>query len=503
MTQSAQTVHPAGARTGPMPTGGRWGWYRDHEGKEFRRVSTLVKEVETDGYNLEKWKLRQVAEGLAVRDDLVLAVKAMGRPDPVEGWSQADKAKLDSIAKDAMTAAKQADGARKGTALHDLTERLDRGERLDDVVRGLPEQVARTLRAYDFLRREHGWRTVEIERTVVCDELEVAGTFDRIEHLDTLSELLGPASCQYGANCPDIGLPGHSDSVIADVKSEAAPWKNGLHIAPQLAIYSRAKRMWVPTGGMVTVKIAGEDRQIPDGKYVKAPCVRQDVGIVVHVGNGDAVPYFVNLGEGWLAARAAYDQAQRKARAKRDLGASGAWFVPMPGIRRPPGPSAAEVAAAAQQQADGRGGQKCLVCHTPVQPGATNCRQCGNSVAQVATARADGMVEWQPEPAVGTQVTVGGVGFTKVDTVENVAQRGPLDEVDKSAIEAIWAAVEVNGPGQSLSRVFEIYTGMGRLWGGRVAEAGAARRRQIECPQRALHVGNGKCACGWVAGVPA
>lgn len=497
MTQAV--VHPAGARTGPMPTGGRYGWYRDHEGNEFRRVSTLVKKVETDTYNLEQWKLRQVAAGLAVRDDLVLAIKAMGR-EPADGWTKEDKSKLGGIVRDAMNAAKQADGARKGTAVHDLTERLDRGERLDDVVRGLPEHVARTVRAYDFLRREHGWRTVEIERTVVCDELEVAGTFDRVEQLDTLSALLGPGACQYGDACPDVGLPGHGDTVIADVKTETAPWLNGLHIGPQLAIYSRSRRMWVPTGGMVTIKIAGRDEQVPDGKYVKAPCVRQDVGIVVHLLNGDAVPYFVNLAEGWSAAVAAYEQANREARSKKDLGAAGAWFVAMPGIRRPAGPSAAELAAGAAQVAADRGGQKCLVCHTSVTPGATNCRQCGHAVAQVATTRADGMVEWRAEPAVGTQVGVGGVGFTKVDTVENVATRGPLDEIDKSAIEAVWAATDL----AAIGRVWEIYTQtVGRTWGGRVAEAGEARRRQIECPQRALHSGNGKCACGWVAGVPA
>lgn len=488
MTQAV--VHAAGARTGPMPTGGRYGWYRDHEGNEWRRVSTLVKEVETDTYNLDQWKLRQVAEGLALRDDLVLAVKAMGRPDPVAGWSKEAKAKLAGITKDAMAAAKQADGARKGTALHDLTERLDRGEQLDAIVRGLPEHVARTLRAYDFLRREHGWVTVEIERTVVCDELEVAGTFDRVERLDTLSGLLGVGPCQYGDECPDVGLPGHSDTVIADVKSEAQPWLNGLHIAPQLAIYSRARRMWVPTGGMVTVKIAGEDRQIADGRYVKAPCVRQDVGVVVHLSEGDAVPYFVNLSEGWSAAVAAYEQANRKSRAKRDLGAGGAWFVAVPGIRRPAGPTPVETAAAAQAVADARGGQKCLVCQTPVTPGATNCRKCGHVVAsstaevtygapveQVATVRSDGLVDWR---------TVTGV-----------------DEVDKSAIEAIWAATAVAGGDGTLAKIFEIYTGMGRTWGGRVAEAADARRRQIECPQRALHSGNGKCACGWVAGLPA
>jgi hypothetical protein len=170
--QSAPSV--AQARTGPMPTAGRWGWYRDHEGNEFRRVSTLIKKVETDTYNLDQWKLRQVAEGLAIRDDLVFAVKAMGRPDPLTGWTRDQKQEINRIAKAAAEAAKTRDGAKVGTGFHTLTERLDRGEPVEQVAAGLPAAAAETVRAYDFLRRENGWQTVEIERTVVCDELEVA-----------------------------------------------------------------------------------------------------------------------------------------------------------------------------------------------------------------------------------------------------------------------------------------------------------------------------------------
>ena len=473
------------AGSGPMPTGGRWGWYRDHEGNEYRRVSRLVKYAETDTYNLEQWKLRQVAEGLAIRDDLVLAVKAMGRPDPVDGWTREQKDKLNGIARDAMNAAKQADGARKGTAMHDLTERLDRGEDVESVVRGLPAGPARTLRAYAFLRREHGWETVAIERTVVCDELECAGTFDRVERIAGLTALLGPWVCQHGHTHEE------ESQVIADVKSEAQPWLNGLHIGPQLGIYSRAKRMWEATGGTVKVVFGKQDPvDFPAGKYVPTPCVRQDVGIVVHTFGGEANPYFLNLAEGWATAQAAYDQMNRETRAKKQLGEPGAWFAAMPGIRKQPADIVAQQAAAVTNE---RGGQRCLVCHEGVAPGQVTCRN-GHSVGQpdgsvsvvstasgapvehVATVRPDGMVDWQPAGA------------------------GVLGEVDKSAIEVVWAATDLAG----LAKVFEIYTETcGRQWGGRVAEAAEARRRQIECPQRQLHTGGGRCACGWQPPLPA
>lgn len=453
------------ARKGPMPTGGRWGWYRDHEGREFRRVSTLVKEVETDGYNLQQWKLRQVAEGLGIRDDLVLSIKAMGRPaDPLIGWSQDEKRKLDGITEDAMQAAKQRDGAKAGTAYHDLTERVDRGEPIDDVVRGLPATAAQTLRAYDYLRRENGWRSVEIERTVVCDDLEVAGTFDRVDLIPGLAQLLGPGDCQYGhavTGQPHMGVVIGEDvdelselPVIDDVKTEKAPWLNGLHIGPQLAIYSRAKRMWRATGGVVPLldrdgkpKLfeSGDPILIPAGEYVPAPCVRQDVAIVVHLAEGDAVPLFVNLMEGWEAAQAAYAQANRKARAKRTMGRPGAWFGAVPGVKRP---QAAQLTVEQAVMANPAG------------------------AAQVAVRGADGMVRWEPAPAM-------------------------LDDVDKQALDVIASA----DSREALAKVWEIYTQtVGRRWEGPVAEAAGARQLVVECGQRALHNG-GACGCGWKAGM--
>jgi hypothetical protein len=503
MTQQVNTVSQA--RSGPMPATGRWGWYRDHEGNEYRRASVLIKEVETDRKALDDWFRRQVAEGLAIRDDLVLALKAMGRPDPLVGWTSEQKKKINDIANDAMAAAKQRDGGRAGTAYHDLTERVDRGEDIEAVVRGLPADAGQTLRAYAFLRRENGWVNVEVERTVHCEELEVCGTFDRVDLVPGLAALLGPGDCQYGHatrgemhfgetlgrdvdHLPEL-------PVIVDVKTEKQPLLNGLHIGPQLAIYSRARRMWRPLGGMVplldregrpkTYPNSGDQIMIPAGEYVPAPCVRQDVAIMVHLIDGTATPVFVNLTSGWRAARRAYEQINDKAQSKLAMGRQGAWFAEVPNVKRP------RVAELLVQQAASR---DTMAGHSL--PGETAAPQ------QAVRDSATGMVSWQPEPAIGTQVEVGGVGFTKVDSVAGLAQHGALDEVDRSAIGAVWSAVNLDGPASSLAEVYRIYVEVvGRPWGGRVAEAAEARRRQIQCPQRQLHAGDGKCGCGWVAGV--
>lgn len=487
----------AQAQAGSMPTDGRWNRYRDHEGNEFQRVSTLIKKVETDRWHLDQWMKRQVLVGAGRRDDLVLAVKSM-RPDPVYGWTDRQKQEINKLVEKAEEAAKDLDGAITGTAVHTLTERLDRGESLDSVIRGLPAQAEADLRAYEALIRLNDWQVIEIERTVVNDDLSVAGTFDRVYVIPGLSALLGPGDCQYRHGDHGPGGPMGELAVTGDVKTEKDPLKNGLHIGPQLAIYSRARRMWLPMAAQVG----------SSATYVSAPCVRQDVAVVVHVRNGHAVPMFVNLTDGWEAALAAKAQSIREKHAK-------SWLVPMPNIKEPAPVEILTATAVTQRYAD------------PNRPGP------GQALPALTMPI--------PEYKVGDTITVGGIAFTKhaelpsmtipagtpmhADSMnpgpetapEEVAVRNEqagvvawervgtttgLDDVDKQAIETIWAATALD----DLARVYEIYTQtVGRQWGGRVEEAANARRRQIECPQRALHVPGqgGRCACGWTKDVPA
>jgi hypothetical protein len=113
-------------------------------------------------------------------------------------------------------------------------------------------------------------------------------------------------------------------------------------------------------------------------------------------------------------------------------------------------------------------------------------------VTHEAYRREDGMVDWKPAD---------GNAGDALPMAAAATQSGQLDDVDRQAIEAIWAAVSLD----DLAKTYAIYTGgIGRTWGGRVAEAGAARRAQVQCAQRALHTGAGaKCACGWDSRFPA
>lgn len=478
---------------GAMPTTGRWGWYRDHEGVDRRRTSTLVKEVETDNHHLDLWKQRQVLLGAARRNDLVTAVKAIGDPDPVKGWTREQKKLLDELVEKASEAAKDTDGAITGTAMHTLTERVDRGEPIDKVADGLPATVAQGLRAYAKLRELNGWKTIEIERTVECEELEVRGSFDRIEYLPELIGMLGPGVCQYGDECPDVGLHSGDLPVIMDVKTERDPTLNGLHIGPQLAIYSRARKMWrrlpgehdLYRDGKLQTYPSGDAIRVPNGEYVPAPCVRQDVAVVVHIFDGDAVPLLLNLAEGWDAAQAAYAQIQRKSRAKRKLGAQGAWFAPLPTKRPSRLSSFVETAAAAQHASPYRPGPGQVGVAYPLS-GAETVGGHG-SMPPVVAAR----------PPTDAPMSAGWSPQADQALREGTADEATKEVVRGQLIAAIWQARTVD----ALAILWNMANDRGVKWIGPVAMAGDARRRQIECVQRSMHTpGTVKCACGWMAG---
>lgn len=542
-----------------MPTTGRWGWYRDHAGNEFRRVSKLLEYIETKPgtFNLRRWEERQVALGLAARNDLVLGLKSMPTPDPAIGYTRQDKDKIDKIVGDAKTAAKQRDGGVVGTAVHDLTERYDRGEPLDRVAAGLPALPASEIRAYAFLIERNGWKVVEIERTVQIPELgDVTGSLDRVYEIPGLSALLGPGGCQYGDSCPDVGLPGHSDTVIGDVKTEAQPWLNGMHIAPQLAIYSRASKVWHRLPGETQLVRGGEPQfypssgdpiMVPNGEYRRARCVRQDVGVVVHVHDGHAHPYFVRLDAGWRSALRAFDQMLDENEAKRKMGAAGAWFGPMPNIVEPgPAEILTAVAVAADYANPNRPGAATYGTAGPQAPAVPPVEHPVGAVVTVAgmdfvkhSELPGAVVNASPvtvtttfekahpvmvgthfanEPgdtlAVAGQTTHEAYrandGLVRWKPVEAGSESGPttaqqpephVDGLDlrSKLIASIWQATTID----RLSELWQLAQQHGVLWTGPVKMAGEARQRQIGCPQRSLHVGQGKCACGWMTGVPA
>ena len=129
----------------------------------YTRCTTYVGVLE-DTYNLSRWQQRMVALGLADRPDLMLAVAA----------HRDERDKLNEICGSALDAAKAGAAATTGTALHALTEKVDR-----DLPLGvIPEAYIADLEQY---RETTAPLTVKaIEQFRVLDSLKIGGTTDRV-----------------------------------------------------------------------------------------------------------------------------------------------------------------------------------------------------------------------------------------------------------------------------------------------------------------------------------
>ena len=212
----------------------------------YRRTTTFVKSLD-DMSGLMKWMSRQVALGMGQRKDLMLAAAAA---DP------SDKRKLGEIADKAAEHAKgiTGDAAETGTALHALTERIDRGERLGVV----PAEYKADIEAYKRATENIEFHGIEVFR--VYDPWQVAGTADRIGTLN-------------------------GRTMIMDIKTGSIDFPHAM--AMQLAMYARS----VPYD-IVTETRGADEREI-DRSY----------GVIIHLpaGQGRCDLYEIDIAKGWGA----------------------------------------------------------------------------------------------------------------------------------------------------------------------------------------------------------
>lgn len=213
------TVFTADANAGGSPTIPRDRWGRPvittPEGKQiaYQRATTLAGVLD-DSYGLMAWKQRQTAAGIAARKDLLLRVSSLGMAPDDKGEAATWKSQMDAVCEAAMEASGSSAKATIGTALHSYTEAID-AARLEgrQFTGAVPAEYAPHLRAYADAT---GSLTVHaMERFLVCDELQVAGTTDRI-----------------------VTMPGIDGLLIADVKTGSLAYPHKM--AMQLAIYAHS-----------------------------------------------------------------------------------------------------------------------------------------------------------------------------------------------------------------------------------------------------------------------
>ena len=217
----------------------------------YTRVSTLAKTLDNKE-QLMRWKCRQTAMGLGKRNDLVAMAGAVGD----------DKGKLDEIVAEAMSAAASNAAANLGTTLHALTEHVDNGTKPDY----LPGELIGDLTAYEEAMR--GITVLGSEKFIVNDDVQAAGTFDRLLAL------------------PGVGM------VVADIKTGQHEPNYPHAVCIQVATYAR---------GHLYDQEKGRIKYLPDLG------VSTEVGLMIWLPAGKArcELYLLDLNLGWELAQTA------------------------------------------------------------------------------------------------------------------------------------------------------------------------------------------------------
>jgi PD-(D/E)XK nuclease superfamily len=270
-------VEPAEAPD-PIP---RDGWGRplvkpEGGGKPvaYTRCTRYVSCLE-DTYNLSLWQQRMVAVGITQRPDIHLQVAALAS-DPA-----GNKKQLDQACDAAREAAAASAAATTGTALHQLTELIDRGRDVGVI----PDAYTADLEAYR--KATEGFKYTHIEQFCVLDRYKIGGTPDRIVKLD-------------------------GKTYIADVKTGSIDWGIG-KIAMQLAVYARS-HTYDHTSGQRGIHGAELDK-----------------GLIIHLpaGTGTCRLHWVNLIDGWEAVMLARRVRDWRAKKLSDLTEPYARFDPL------------------------------------------------------------------------------------------------------------------------------------------------------------------------------
>jgi hypothetical protein len=224
----------------------------------YTRVTTLAKTLEEQSA-LALWKQRMTLLGAVAAPHILLAASA----------HKEDKKRLNALAEEALNAAQAGAKATIGTAMHAITETIDRGGDPGKY----PVEYRADVNAYVTLRQQHGLVARHIEQFVVVDELQAAGTADLVD--EVTASLIAPDGSDL-----------REQLVINDKKTGSIDY-SGMAIAIQLSLYSRGQAYDVASATRTPL------------------IVNQKWGLVTHLpaGEGRASLHWVDLEAGWSAAQ--------------------------------------------------------------------------------------------------------------------------------------------------------------------------------------------------------
>lgn len=237
--------------------------------KGYTRVTTVAKALDNGG-GLAAWKSAMTVCGVIKRRGLRSQWEALINQHDGDPWYSGvhGKAACKSLVEECAAAGGSNERRDTGTSLHALTALIDVGRPPTH----LTTETERDLVGYVQTMRHAGITVVEhmVEVTVVLDDYEVAGTFDRA-----------------------VLVPGFDLPLIADLKCGADLSYSWQSIAVQLAAYSRANAIY----RQGPADDGSQDERLP------MPAVDQDNGLIIWLdaGTGNCELFLIDLAAGWQA----------------------------------------------------------------------------------------------------------------------------------------------------------------------------------------------------------
>jgi hypothetical protein len=224
---------------------------RDGDLRSYARASGYGKILENT-WNLERYDERNVAEGFVQDETLRLEWVGTG-PE--------DKDRRNELVKEAKKVAKADVKARKGSALHAITERHDLGMSL----KSLPKKYEPHLDSW--IRIMKHFTILGVENFVVEDTYRIAGTYDRLVY--------------YHVPCPICG----KHNRILDLKTGNIAWSQ-ISMGCQLAAYAHGKA-YDPADG------SRKDQDV---------CLCRGIIVNLPEETGVASLHWINIAQGWNTA---------------------------------------------------------------------------------------------------------------------------------------------------------------------------------------------------------